>query len=175
MAAHGLEIVVLDLLRRPGARRQFTASVDLTGGGLTSAQIADAPVVVDLSLEAQSNQVVVTGDVAFSWQGECRRCLEPTTQAERVGIREVFEPVPVDGETWPLATDRIDLEPVVREAVLLALPLAPLCGPDCIGPDPDHYPATSAADDRPARGGGEPPLAPTRDPRWAALDDLHFD
>lgn len=170
-----MEIVVLDLLRRPGARRQLAASVALTGTGLTSAQIADAPVVVDLCLEAQGNQVVVTGDVAFSWQGECRRCLAPTTQAERVGIREVFEPVPVDGETWLLATDRIDLEPVVREAVLLALPLAPLCEADCIGPDPEHYPAIPASDSGPDEGADEPPPATPRDPRWAALDDLHFD
>ena len=74
---------------------------------------------------------------------------------------------PVDGETYPLEGDEVDLEPVVRDAVLLTLPLAPLCRPDCAGPAP-----TSSRWSWPARS---PADAPTRDPRWAALDELRLD
>ena len=63
------------------------------------------------------------------------------------------------------ASDDIDLEPLIREAVLLDLPVAPLCGDDCRGPAPDTYPAEPAADP-------DPDAEPPRDPRWAALDDL---
>jgi uncharacterized protein len=79
----------------------------------------------------------------------------------------VFEVRPVDGETYPIEGDEVDLEPVVRDAALLHLPLAPLCRPDCEGPAPDVFPTRvegDATDDEPAR-----------DPRWAALDELRLD
>ena len=81
-------------------------------------------------------------------------------------MQEIFENAPTEGETWPIDDERIDLAPMVREAALLALPLAPLCTDDCAGPEPDRFP-TGAPDDEE----GEPP----RDERWAALDALEFD
>jgi len=50
-----------------------------------------------------------------------------------VHVDELFELVPLDGETYQLDEDVIDLEPMVRDALLLELPLAPLCDPDCAG------------------------------------------
>jgi len=67
--------------------------------------------------------------------------------------------------------DRIDLVPIIRESVVLSLPLAPLCRPDCPGPDPDRYPATTSeqheAAMRDAKAGP--------DPRWDALSQLDLD
>ncbi len=76
-------------------------------------------------------------------------------------VREIFEARPTEGETYLLAGEQIDLEPMVRDAVLLALPLAPLCTADCEGPAPDQFPTGPPADD-----------AVILDPRWAALRDL---
>lgn len=175
MGDHQLDIAVLDLLRHPGTRRDVHAVLDLSGVGISTAAVTSHPVEVDAVVEAQGNQVMVSGHVGFEWEGECRRCLELTSAHERAPLREVFEPEPVEGETWPLDGDRIQLEPVVREAVTLALPLAPLCRPDCAGPDPEHYPAVPRSTG-PERSGDEPgEQAPTRDPRWAALDQLDFD
>ena len=89
-------------------------------------------------------------------------------------VREVFEPRPVEGETYPLADDTVDLEPMVRDAVLLALPLAPLCGDDCLGPAPDVFPAVVEGDG-PVDDGDREAAEPPADPRWAALDELRFD
>ncbi len=158
------DIGVLELLRHPGTRRRVDAELDLAGVGLSSAQVTARPVSVDAVLEAQGNKIVVTGHVEFEWMGSCRRCLEPITGVERAGIQEIFEPSPVEGETWLLDGDHIDLWPLIREVVTLSLPLAPLCSPDCRGPDPDHYPTGPA-------GGAES----RRDPRWAPLDQLKFD
>jgi uncharacterized protein len=58
--------------------------------------------------------------------------------------------------------------------VLLTLPLAPLCGDDCKGPAPEAFPAVVEDDAVPSGAGDAPPDAPA-DPRWAALDALHFD
>ena len=60
---------------------------------------------------------------------------------------------------------------MMRDTVLLALPLAPLCAPDCLGPAPHAHPVL-AADDRDA---DEPAENAPRDPRWAALDQLRTD
>ena len=78
-----------------------------------------------------------------------------------VEVSEVFEAEPADdAETYPLGGDRVDLEPMVRDAVLLALPLAPLCRDDCAGPDPDDHPVGTgeARARRPTPGG----------PRWVS-------
>jgi len=173
VSGHDLDIGVLDLLRRPGARRHVELEVALSGLGLTSAAVTDTPVQVRIDLEAQGNQIVVMGEVVFEWEGACRRCLEPTGRAEQAELREIFEADPVEGETWPLDVDRIDLEPLVREAVVLGLPLAPLCRPDCPGPDPDHYPASVEESSNAADDGDE--AEARSDPRWAALDQLRFD
>jgi uncharacterized protein len=140
---------------------------------LPSAEVAAAgPVAVDVTLEAQGDEVIATGTVTFDWHGACRRCLEPVEGSIVAEFREIFERHPVENETWELHGEQIDLEPIVREAVVLALPLAPLCSPDCAGPDPEHFPA-KAGDVHSATEpeDGERP----RDPRWAALDQLTFE
>ena len=71
------------------------------------------------------------------WTGECRRCLGDAHGIARAEVREIFEARPTEGETYPLTGDHIDLEPLVRDAVLLSLPLAPLCSEGCLGPAPE--------------------------------------
>jgi uncharacterized protein len=83
-----------------------------------------------------------------------------------VDLREVFEVRPIDGETYPIEGDEVDLEPVVRDAALLNLPLTVLCRPDCPGPAPDAIPVAVE---------GEPTDEAPRDPRWAALDALRLE
>jgi uncharacterized protein len=169
MTARGLRVHVLDLLHSPGARRWLTDLVaweqplEVTAGRVP----AGAEVAYDLVAEAHGTQVIVSGSVEAPWEGECRRCLGPTTGTIHTTLREVFDRDAVEGETWPIAGDSIDLAPVLAQALVLELPLAPLCGPDCKGPDPERFPAQVATDDVDA----EPP----RDPRWAALDALRFE
>jgi len=76
-------------------------------------------------------------------------------------------PEAVDADVFLLGRDLADLEPVVRDAVLLALPLSPLCADDCVGPDPEWLPSAGSPS-----GTGDGPVG---DPRWAALDVLRFD
>jgi uncharacterized protein len=171
MGGRPLVVAVADLRRQPGTRRRVERDAVLPGLAVTSAHVPDGEAVgVDLELEALSNGLVATGTVHVPWEGECRRCLRHVRGETEAEVREIFEPRPVEGETYPLADDTVDLEPLVRDAVLLALPLAPLCGPDCKGPAPDDFP-TGVAEEEPAEAGDEVPS----DPRWAALDALRFD
>ena len=170
MSRSVLRIGVQELRRRPGTQRDVTLGTPLADLGITSARVPDgAEVVVDATLEAIEGGVTATGTVTAPWEGECRRCLELVTGTVEATLSEVFEPHPTEGETYPLEGDEVDLEPVVRDAVLLNLPLAPLCREDCPGPAPDAYPTVIEGDD--AEQATEPP----RDPRWAALDELDLD
>ena len=84
-------------------------------------------------LERVPEGIVVRGTLAAAWSAACSRCLEPVGGEISVHVDELFETHPLEGETYKLDEDVIDLEPMVRDALLLELPLAPLCSPDCAG------------------------------------------
>lgn len=176
MPASHLRVGVTDLLRHPGSRLDVLRVVpavdlgDLVVG--TSRVEPDSEVAVDLVLDSQPDTIVASGTVSALWTGECRRCLETVVGELQQDVREVFGELPAGepdtGDFYPLDADHVDLEPLVRDAVLLSLPVAPLCGPDCKGPvpeafaDPDEHEDDEATDRAP-------------DPRWAALEGLDFD
>lgn len=173
MVARPFVVNVRELLRHPGTQSDLVLSGPLPGVALTSARLPEeADVQVEVVAEAQGTTVVVRGVVEASWEGECRRCLGPTQGTVQVEVHEVFEEAPVEGETFPLVGDQVDLAPMLREGLTLGLPLAPLCDEACAGPDPDQHPVgVSEGDDGEDDGEGDPD-EPPRDPRWAALDVL---
>lgn len=126
--------------------------------------VIDGALDVTLTIDALTEQIEVHGVVSGRWRGPCRRCLDEIDGLLEVEIQEIFEPRPTEGETWPLTDDGIDLTPLLRETALLALPLAPLCGDGCEGPEPERFP-TGALDEK---------AQPSADPRWAVLDELTF-
>jgi uncharacterized protein len=167
-----LRVGITELRRRPGTQRDVHASVRVPDLAISTARVPeDAEVSVDAVLEAVEGGITVGGSVVAPWEGECRRCLDPVTGTLDVELHEVFENNPSDGETYPIEGDDVDLEPVVRDAVLLNLPLAPLCRDDCAGPAPEEFPAAVAGDEAGSDADGPPP----KDPRWAALDELELD
>jgi uncharacterized protein len=172
-----LLVPATQLLRQPGTRRTLQREVPLEGLAVAGVEVdAEVGVGVDLVLEAIGDDVVVSGTLTIPWNSECRRCLAPVAGATHAELREVYQPRPVEGETYALGDGTVDLEPMLRDAVLLALPLAPLCAEDCAGPAPDRFPAVAAADaDGDPEGDPDALSEPPRDPRWAALDELRFD
>jgi uncharacterized protein len=160
-----LFVDVVALRRHPGYREQFRTLARLAGMAVTEAAVPhDAEVDVAVSLEAVEGGVLVRGTVEAPWVGECRRCLTAITGRVVATLDEVFVDDPEEGETWPLVHDQIDLEPVVREAVVLGLPLAPVCRADCLGLCP-----ICGAD---RNAGPCACLKVEPDPRWAGLDVL---
>jgi len=115
--------------------------------------------------------VLVTGTARASLTGECVRCLEQITDEMDVTFQELFVyedhalPEEEDDEVSTLQADLVDLEPLLRDAVVLALPFQPLCEDDCPGLCPDCG----------ARLADDPDHAHEAaiDPRWAALADLN--
>ena len=121
-------IPVANLLRRPGASRAVQVEGilgDVRGPG---AEVApDKPIALDLTLERVSEGLVVRGAVTGVWEASCSRCLVPVGGELAVQVGELYERHPLEGETYLLAEDDvIDLEPLVRDALLLELPAVPL-------------------------------------------------
>ena len=170
---NSLEVPVGHLLAHPGEPRQLNSVVDAGELATSTAVIAGQSCAVDLTLEGlSSGEVMVWGQLRAAWQGECRRCLEPVTGEVEVKVKELFERHPQEGETYLLQDEAISLGELVREALLLNAPLAPLCSAECLGPSPDVL-AVSSADTAPPPDSSEQERP--KDPRWAALDELVFD
>jgi len=168
-----LPVNVTDLRKRLGQRQVEPIELVLGPHEVISSRTTDTPVVGKVTIESIERGVSVLGSVTFVWEGDCRRCLESTGGPVTIEIDEIFQvDAPPDSDIIDFDGDQIDLVPLVEDAVVLSLPLAPLCGPDCAGPDPDRYPTLPHdADTRERADDGGLVV----DPRWDALSDLNLD
>jgi uncharacterized protein len=127
-----------------------------------------APLELDLRIESVSEGVLVTGTVSGPTSGECARCLSPVTGQVEIDLTELFAyPDTATDETTEadelgrVINDSVDLEQPIIDAVGLALPFSPLCGPECVGLCPQcGIPLTTA---------GPGHHHEQIDPRWAKL------
>jgi uncharacterized protein len=127
----------------PGSVRTLTRTVPAPDYlGVAMARVpAGADLDLDVQLEGVSEGVLVTATVTGPLAGECARCLEPFTSATKVRFQELFvrpENVlpdsPDEADSYQLdGTGLLDLEPALRDAVVLELPLSPLCEDGCRG------------------------------------------
>jgi uncharacterized protein len=103
------------------------------------------PIAGRLRLVRTNRGILATADLHAAIALECSRCLRDIIHPVDVRLQEEFlpaldlatgRPLPIDDEPdVERLTDHheLDLEPVVRDAILLAEPIAPLCEPDCPG------------------------------------------
>ncbi|MVA77125.1 DUF177 domain-containing protein [Auraticoccus sp. F435] len=134
----GLVISTHDLGRQQGrmleVRRTVDAPDDL-GSGVIGVP-PGSPVSLDLRLESAGDGVLVTGTVEVTVAGECARCLTAISERSELELMELFlypEREPDDEEASRLEGDLLDLEPLLRDTVVLDLPFTPLCREDCAG------------------------------------------
>ena len=127
----------------------------------------DSEVDVELTLELISGGLSAAGCITAAWQGPCARCWMPVEGEACANVREVFAAVPREGEQYRLHPEHADLAPMVREAILLELPIEAIA---CPYPDPcpNRPPDLDPAPDEPAH---DDPAGQT-DPRWAPLEAL---
>ncbi|MEU9884895.1 DUF177 domain-containing protein [Sphaerisporangium sp. NPDC051011] len=126
-----------DLGRRPGSMREISralpAPANLSVGMI--GVLKGAEIELRMRLEAVMEGVLVTGTATAPLSGECSRCLDPLNSEIEVGFQELFFYSAEDAAEDDLLLDGelLDLEPTFRDAVVLALPLSPVCGEDCPG------------------------------------------
>ncbi len=125
---------VATLLRSPGSREHRIVSGRIDDLRVGTTAVGDhSKVSADLVLESVHGGILATGEVRTCWVGECRRCLARASGEVRAFVRELFEPQPATDSVYPLTGEDLDVEPLARDAILLDLPLAPLCRQDCRG------------------------------------------
>ncbi len=133
---HELSISVAEILGQPGAYRDLHISKPLPGVRTPLARVQND---LDAYLRAESvvEGVLVTGEVTAAAVLQCARCLKQLPSEVSVEVCELFygaghEPAS-DEDAYSITGVEIDLEPMMRDAVALALPLNPLCAADCKG------------------------------------------
>lgn len=149
----GLVLSTHDLGRQQGRATQVqrtTEAPDELGNEVIGVP-PGSPVVLDLRLESAGDGVLVTGTATVTVAGECVRCLTAISGTSELDLMELFlypSSEPDDDEASRMEGDLIDLEPLIRDTVVLDLPFTPLCREDCAGlcslcgqdlnADPDH-------------------------------------
>lgn len=135
---------VADLLRAaPGTTQRIAFDVpDLV---VAEDVPLSRPVSGAVRLSRTSRSILVRGHLETALAETCSRCLRPAESAVSAELDEEVLPsvdihsgVPLDRSDEreaPRLTDHheLDLEPLLREAISLAEPIAPLCRPDCPG------------------------------------------
>lgn len=157
---------VIDLIRRPGEMRERTIdTVAPEGWGTVVIGVREGePVRADVRLESLHDGILVTLTAETVARGECVRCLIDVEPVVEVEIQELFAYSEDEASEYVVQDTKVDLEPALRDAVVLSLPFQPVCQDDCTGlcpqcgvrllDNPDHQ--------------HEAPV----DPRWAALGGL---
>ncbi len=157
---------VHDLMHRPGEQREKTLEIpapEKIGEGIIAVPEGE---MLDLQvrLEALGDGILVTAEIETTAVGECGRCLDPIEEDLELEFQELFAYSVDEAFDYEVHDDHVDLEPLVREAVVLALPFQPVCRPDCAGLNPE----TGERLTKPL----DSTLTETLDPRWAALSQL---
>jgi uncharacterized protein len=90
-------------------------------------------VYVSVQLELVGSKVLVSGSAKAGWIGTCRRCLENTAGLIQAELKDFYSYSPAIEDEYPMANSTLDLSLVARDALLVELPLAPLCNQACLG------------------------------------------
>ncbi|MET4062968.1 uncharacterized protein ABID92_000782 [Frigoribacterium sp. PvP120] len=131
-------LTVYDLLHRAGEMREHTVDVTVPEklGEGPVAVATGAALELDVRLEGLHDGILASGHVSSTATGECSRCLRAIEQPVEVDFAELFAYAVDEAFDYQVQDDHVDLEPVVRDAVVLSLPFQPVCRPDCPGLDP---------------------------------------
>ncbi len=197
--------VMADALAVPEQSADPASQVDPVQVGVTLSGVTVSPerdISIDVTMAGTTEGVLVSGSIQAHWQGPCSRCMIPVDGQIDITVRELFSTAPIEGEHYPLEPEHVDLTSMVREAILLELPVHAV---PCPNPAPcpnlpaelqtqldpaqadsaqlDPTQPSQATRDPNPRGkateeGGEQDRQSEqtkRDPRWAALDVLRTD
>lgn len=157
---------VRDIVRKPGEMREHSFDVTLSdkwGEGIVAVE-AGSVLGVDVRLESVHEGILVSGEADAEYVGVCGRCLTDISAPVEVEFQELFA-YPGEEETdFEVQDDHVDLETLVRDAIVLSLPFQPVCQPDCPGLDPN-------TGEKLTESAGPESSAPI-DPRWSVLQQI---
>ena len=146
------QLNTFELPRRAGEMKEYQLDIPVKenfGVPLISVPAGEF-IEVDVRLESVTEGVLLSADVYAVAKGECIRCLDPVEIVIERKIQELYnyEPTNERGKKKKRDEDEIDLdledelmmdgnimdlETPIRDAVVLSLPINPLCDEECLG------------------------------------------
>ena len=168
-APHPFTLSVRDIVHKPGRMREVeeTAPFGAKVGEGLAAVLPDQPIDLDVRLESVHEGILATGSASVTALATCARCLTEFDLDVDVDFLELFAYDGASESDYFVVDETVDLLPVVRDAVVLALPFQPVDRPDCSGLDPETGERLEPGTDRVPEE--------TIDPRWAALQGFAQD
>ena len=165
-----LRVDAVELLRQPGATRPLDVAIAPEPLGILHERVR-GDVRIDLLLESTGDRIDVRGVVFTDWSTVCRRCLRDLRGADELTVDERYQRPhardAVDPDAFVIEGNQLDLAPMVRDTVLLALDDERVCRDDCAGLCP-----VCGLDRNLERCECSTEV---RDERWAALADIVLD
>ncbi|HEX2052661.1 MAG TPA: DUF177 domain-containing protein [Actinomycetota bacterium] len=163
-----LEVDVSSLAGNPGSTRELSSSGTVEGFRSGMGWVEDEdPVHIDLLLRSAGDGIEVTGDAWGKLHLSCSRCLIEFVQDFQLQLNEKFwfDPAAAEAEEGYEVRDHvIDLEPMLRDAIVLSIPMTPVHAEDCKGLCPECGADLNTSD----CGHAEQKV----DVRWAPLQKL---
>ncbi len=161
-----LVIPVKDLMHQAGEMRQLTLDTPAPEKyGEAMAVVPEGSTLhLEVRLEGLHEGILLTGEARAEASAECVRCLDPFTFDLGVDFQELFAYSSSDSDSYTVVDDSLNLEDIIRDAVVLELPFQPVCQAECYGLDP----ATGEKRTEPAAQA----VADEIDPRWQELSKL---
>lgn len=162
-----LSVDISDLIGKPGTSKELHLDAQIDGLAVAMAHVPEESVLeLDLRLDSLLEGILVSGTVRGRLRAACRRCAAERTGPIEVDVSEVvaFEGAPAADDQYRVSGSLVELEGIVRDAVVLALPLNPLCRAECRGLCP------VCGEDRNVVECGHDIVR--RDPRWAPLERI---
>ncbi len=165
-----------DLRRRSHQRRDVNIDATIDSLVVAGTELdGEHKVAVRVVIESVADGVAVAGMIDGRWQGPCNLCLDQVGGTLDAEVSEVFKQKPVDDDSYKLDRDHIDLEPMVREALALELPLLARCPFGGVGVCERVPPQLAEAGGDDSAASDETTSRGAVDPRWAALDAISFE
>ncbi len=163
-----VEVDVRDLVDRPGSHRTVHVEEPIEGLETELARVPSGrPVEAELMMESVVEGVLASGPITGTMRFSCARCLKPFDATFEVEVQELFAKDVQAGEAeYPLREGILDVEPMIRDVVVTAMPFAPLCRPECLGL------CSRCGSDLNA---GPCSCGPETDVRWSVLSEVQFD
>ena len=142
MAASIFKFNTHELPRRAGEMKEFQLHLPLEKAiGIDVIEVpAGSTLDLDLRLESVTEGILATGEFITLAKGECTRCLDPITLELDKSFQELYSykansdlPENEAEDELLMEGDVIDLENPIRDAIVLSLPINPVCSEDCEG------------------------------------------
>ena len=139
MSFEEYRVSVHELMHKPGQMRELKLDIVVPEdiGTEVIAVPSGAELDLDLRLESVHEGILATGELFADSEANCSRCLDPIMVPVEVDFQELFAYSVMSEDDYFVEEEQIDLEPVIRDAIVLILPFQPVCNENCPGLCPD--------------------------------------